>query len=80
MENKDFYRKFQEVRILEVGKLVKVLYENVQLNKKIVELNIKNVLSDEVEKVFCLLKENFELKKQLGEVSILNLVCCDVIF
>ena len=77
-ENKDLHRKLQEARISEAGKLAKVLHENAQLNKKIVELNIKNAPSDEAEKVSRLLKENSELKKQLGEVSILNSACCDV--
>lgn len=77
-ENKDLHRKLQEARISEAGKLAKVLHENAQLNKKIVELNITNAPSDEAEKVSRLLKENSELKKQLGEVSILNSACCDV--
>lgn len=77
-ENKDLHRKLHEVRISEAGKLAKVLHENAQLNKKIVELNIQNALSDGAEKVSRLLKENSELKKQLGEVSILNSACCDV--
>jgi len=77
-ENKDLHRKLQEARISEAGKLAKVLRENAQLNKKIVEMNIKNAPSDEVEKVSRLLKENSELKKQLGEVSILNSAWCDV--
>lgn len=77
-ENKDLHRKLQEARISEAGKLAKVLHENAQLNKKIVELNITNAPSDEAEKVSRLLKENSELKKQLGEVSILNSAWCDV--
>jgi len=77
-ENKELHRKLQEARISETGKLAKVLYENAQLNRKIVELNIKNATSDEAEKVSRLVKENAELKKQLGEVSILNSVWCDV--
>jgi len=77
-ENKDLHRKLQEVRISEAGKLAKVLHENAQLNKKIVELNIQNASSDGADKVSRLLKENSELKKQLGEVSILNSACCDV--
>ena len=77
-ENKDLHRKLQEARISEAGKLAKVLHENAQLNKKIVELNIKNAPSDEAKKVSRLLKENSELKKQLGEVSILNSAWCDV--
>ena len=77
-ENKDLHRKLQEAKISEAGKLAKVLHENAQLNKKIVELNIKNAPSDEAEKVARLLKENSELKKQLGEVSILNSAWCDV--
>lgn len=77
-ENKELHKKLQEARIPETGKLAKVLYENAQLNKKIVELNIKNAPSDEAEKVSRLVKENEELKKQLGEVSILNSVWCDV--
>lgn len=77
-ENKELHRKLQEARISETGKLAKVLYENAQLNRQIVELNIKNAPSDEAEKVSRLVKENAELKKQLGEVSILNSVWCDV--
>ena len=76
-ENKELHRKLQEARISESGKLAKVLYENAQLNRQIVELNIKNAPSDEAEKVSRLVKENAELKKQLGEVSILNSVWCD---
>ncbi|KAL9973235.1 hypothetical protein ACROYT_G019659 [Oculina patagonica] len=77
-ENKDLHRKLQEARISEAGKLAKVLHENAQLNRKIVELNIQNAPSDEAEKVSRLLKENSELKRQLGEVSILNSAWCDV--
>ena len=77
-ENKGLHRKLQEARISEAGKLAKVLHENAQLNKKLVELNIQNAPSGEAEKVSRLLKENSELKKQLGEVSILNSAWCDV--
>lgn len=77
-ENKGLNRKLQETRISEAGKLAKVLYENAQLNRKIVELNLKSAPSEEAEKVSRLLKENAELKKQLGEVSILNSAWCDV--
>lgn len=77
-ENKGLQRKLQEARISEAGKLAKVLHENAQLNKKIVELNLTNAPSDEAEKVSRLLKENSELKRQLGEVSILNSAWCDV--
>lgn len=77
-ENKQLHRKLQESRISETGKLAKVLYENTQLNRKIVELNVKSTPSDQAEKVSRLLKENSELKKQLGEVSILNSAWCDV--
>jgi len=77
-ENKDLHRKLQEARISEAGKLAKVLNENAQLNKKIVELNMTTAPTDEAEKVARLLKENSELKKQLGEVSILNSAWCDV--
>ena len=77
-ENKDLHRKLQEARISEAGKLAKVLHENAQLNRRIVEMNIQNAPSDEAEKVSRLLKENSELKRQLGEVSILNSAWCDV--
>lgn len=71
-ENKELQRKLQEARISETGKLAKVLYENAQLNKKIIELNVNNAPLDETEKIARLVKENAELKRQLGEVSILN--------
>ena len=77
-ENRELQRKLQEAKISETGKMVKVLSENAQLHRKIVELNIKNVPRDEAEKVSRLVKENAELKKQLGEVSILNSAWCDV--
>ncbi|XP_068718717.1 gamma-aminobutyric acid type B receptor subunit 2-like isoform X2 [Montipora capricornis] len=78
-ENKELQRKLQEARISETGKLAKVMYENAQLNKKIVELNTNNATTNETEKVTRLVKENAELKKQLGEVSILNsTVWCDL--
>ena len=76
-KNKELKRRVEEAKISETGKLAKVLYENAELSKKIVELNIRNAPTEDAEKVSRLIKENAELKRQLGEVSILNSVCCD---
>ncbi|XP_031554561.1 gamma-aminobutyric acid type B receptor subunit 1-like isoform X2 [Actinia tenebrosa] len=78
VENESLRHRLRQSKIIEAGKMCKVLYENAELNRKIVELSMKQTPSSENDAVSRLMKENNELKRQLGEVSILNSVWCDV--
>ncbi|KAK3744221.1 hypothetical protein QZH41_013566, partial [Actinostola sp. cb2023] len=77
VENASLRRKLRQTKINEAGKMCKVLYENAELNRKIVELSMSQFPGNDSDTVSRLMKENNELKKQLGEVSILNSVVFD---
>lgn len=76
-ENQGLKRQVQETKINEAGKLAKLMCENAELRRQIMDLNMNNAASTENDTTARLMEENTQLKKQLGEVSIRNSVWSD---